>query len=55
MFLYAQTSLDIQTKVDEETGGQKLAILIAPFDIFTAEIVALNDEWKGQGGHVRET
>jgi len=48
MYLYAQTSLGFETKIDEETGGQKLGILIAPFDLFTAEIVALNDEWKGK-------
>lgn len=48
MYLYAQTSLDFAITTDEETGGQKLGILIAPFDLFTAEIVALNDEWKGK-------
>jgi len=48
MYLYAQTSLSFDTKTDEETGGKKLAILIGAFDLFTAEIVALNDEWKGK-------
>lgn len=46
--LYMYVQVEVGIGMLEVDGVKKIAINIPPFEVFEAEIVALNDEWEGK-------